>query len=515
MASVINLQKIAESIYGTVMQMNQSATQMVGLDAIWCRLLPYDNGEDIIVQEYTLHQYECPQNIKIVSNNANYNVGNFAIDLFGIKNAETLEINIDIETWKSIYGNDTMPQKGDFVLIPIMHRPYEVISTTPVHTIGQRITHWKCILGEWKHAASRKESEDFKISIDELTNAQDRLFGETISKEVADAVNDVETAYNTTTYVDPFKEFDMQSVITEQIMGAGRNIITNSYYSFANTNKSIKYKLDATYNPTIPENKWIYSCWFGGITTNTSVKTSNISLSLQTKDKDYWYFNVISNQKLSLGEEITIYRGKQIILNGIIETDNCSDNWLFKVNTPDCLRANKKINKFWESGIWKVKPKTSYNLFTANNNDNNVLKIDIDSDKVLSFKNTDTVKKINLTQDLDFTKWNYIAIEIQPTTIRVVIVEAYKNPEGYYFDKLIYDEIIAINTKTFSFDNATITNHYIDFNMANIRLFENEYELGDTYKQDMYSQVVRNASKLILVDIPKPANNMSFKTAIR
>ena len=228
MAQILNLQETAASIYQTILDLNKSATQMIGLDAIWCRLLPYDNGEDVIVQEYTLHQYECPKNIKVVSNNSNFNVGNFTIDLFGIKQAESLEIGIDVETWKAVYGENTMPQKGDFILIQLLHRPYEVVSSTPVHTIGQKITSWKCMLGEWKHAASRAESEDFKISIDELTNAQDRLFGDVISKEVADAVNDVETAYNTTTYVDPFKDFDMNSIIVEDIFGNDKNIISSA-----------------------------------------------------------------------------------------------------------------------------------------------------------------------------------------------------------------------------------------------------------------------------------------------
>ena len=77
------------------------------------------------------------------------------------------------------------------------------------------------------------------------------------------------------------------------------------------------------------------------------------------------------------------------------------------------------------------------------------------------------------------------------------------------------DEKIPINIKTFSIDSAALNNARLEFNMTNIRLFENEYEFGDTYKQDMYSQVVRNASKLILVDTPKAPNNMSFKTIVR
>ena len=49
MPSVIDVNAIATSVYKTVLTMNQSATQLVGLDAMWCRLLPYDNGEDVIV----------------------------------------------------------------------------------------------------------------------------------------------------------------------------------------------------------------------------------------------------------------------------------------------------------------------------------------------------------------------------------------------------------------------------------------------------------------------------------
>ena len=89
------------------------------------------------------------------------------------------------------------------------------------------------------------------------------------------------------------------------------------------------------------------------------------------------------------------------------------------------------------------------------------------------------------------------------------------NALGNYEDNLLINEKVPINIKTFTFDQAYINNVGLNFNMTNIRLFENEYDLGETYKQDMYSQVVRNASKLILVDTPKAPNNMSFKTIVR
>ena len=79
----------------------------------------------------------------------------------------------------------------------------------------------------------------------------------------------------------------------------------------------------------------------------------------------------------------------------------------------------------------------------------------------------------------------------------------------------VINEKMPINIKTFSFAYASINNIGLDMNMTNIRLYENEYELGNAYKYDMYSQIVRNASKLILVDTPKAPNNMSFKSPIR
>jgi hypothetical protein len=54
-----------------------------------------------------------------------------------------------------------------------------------------------------------------------------------------------------------------------------------------------------------------------------------------------------------------------------------------------------------------------------------------------------------------------------------------------------------------------------NFHMCNIRLYENKYSIGDTYKVDMYSPITRNASKLILVDTPNTANKMRFISPIK
>lgn len=514
--SVVDLQKIAASLYDTVVSMNQSATQMVGLDAIYCRLLPYDNGEDVIVQEYTLHQYECPKNIKVVTGNSSYQVGNFAIDLFGIKASETLTISIDVATWKSIYGENTMPQKGDFILIPTLYRPFEVASTSPVHTIGEIITSWNLQLTEWKHKASRMETEDFTASIDDLTVSQDRLFGDAISKEVADAVIEVETAYQTTTYVDPIKDVDLDSIIINELRGEHGNIISNAYYTFEKASKNNTYKhIDATFDPSEKENHWIYSCWIKAI--NNTIKTSSVKLDkkLYLKDKNYWWFAITPGMEISEGDEITIYRGGMVKLTGIIETKECESGWTLKVPASDCLAASKKVTSFWTAGVWKMQKYKPFNLFTGYNNDIKTFNITLDN-STLHLKLGDITLSIDIKQPrIDFSRWSYIALDITKSYVRVIIDQLVDSTDGSVKSEIICDQIENINIKTFSFEDATIENAGNNINMCNIRLYENEYALDENYKLDMYSEVTRNASKLILVDNPNPANKMSFKTKVR
>ena len=76
--------------------------------------------------------------------------------------------------------------------------------------------------------------------------------------------------------------------------------------------------------------------------------------------------------------------------------------------------------------------------------------------------------------------------------------------------KLVKKSAESFDIEYFSIDNMNKNVH-----MCNIRLYENKYSIGDTYKVDMYSQITRNASKLILVDTPNTANKMRFISPIK
>ena len=179
----IDINEIIKSAYETVKEIQQSATETVGTDCLWARATPVINSEDVVLQEYTLTQVglECPKIVKVIVSNPDYNPGEYTIDLYGLNYVQPLEINITIQEWQNMFGNNTMPQKGDIVYVQIYHKLFEVQSSELIYTIAALPTYYKVILSKYSPNASRKETQEFRDSVEELTTSQEELFGDTIS----------------------------------------------------------------------------------------------------------------------------------------------------------------------------------------------------------------------------------------------------------------------------------------------------------------------------------------------
>lgn len=295
MGQVIDFNKMAASIYEMMMKLQQSATKLIGLDALWCRAIPQENSEDIIVQEYTLSNVDCPKQIRVVLDKTDYQPGNYNVELWGVNYENPLDVSIDIKTWEALYGKNTMPQKGDIAFIQMLHRPYEVASATVIYGVGEMPTSFKCTLRKYQRTASRRESEEFQIQIDTLSNDQERMFGDDISKEVADSVMAAEKHGNISTYVDPLKDCDLTSIITEHITGTKGNIVSDAHYSFKNADRNITYSIKDSVD--VMKKHIIFSAWFR-IKENT-VNTYKLQIGgIYLKEKEYWYFTVENEKDL-------------------------------------------------------------------------------------------------------------------------------------------------------------------------------------------------------------------------
>lgn len=525
MGQVININKMASSIYQTMLKLQQSATEMVGLDAQWCRAIPYKNSEDIIVQEYTLSNVECPRNIRIVTDKNDYQPGNYNVDLWGVNYENPLDISIDIKTWEAIYGKNTMPQKGDIVFIQMLHRPYEVASATVVYGVGELPTSFKCSLRKYQRTASRRENEEFQIQVDTLANNQIEMFGDDISKEVADSVMTAEKTGNISTYVDPIKSCDLNSIITQHIIGAKGNIISEAHYSFKNANKPIIYSI--TDSIDISNTHLISSMWFK-INEQLNKQYKLEINGIYTKDKDYWYFTVNNEKELnsSIPDNTYVYikRGNTLLIPGIVsmqndidDKGNCKNIFTLQVKTSDVLQATQKIPNWWYSkGIWRLSTDNQYTLLNMYNDVNNVYSCSINSGCINLVYNNSTIN-IPFSKQFNFNDWSYIAIDIYQNQVYTVISQLQTSINGNIKDVILYKDKnnIDISNTILNFDKITIPLNTIDIDVSNFRIYNSEYSIENEYQMDMYSQLVQNASKLIIVDTPLNKNDMSFISPVR
>lgn len=515
--SPIDMNAMAQSIYDTVMSLQQTAAEMVGLDTLWCRALPYENSEDVIVQEYTLSNVDCPKPIKVISDKTDYQAGTFTFGALGIDFDTDLSISINIPDWEALYGKGTMPQKGDIVIIKLINRAYEVSSSSVVYTLTAMPTSYKCVLRKYQRTASRRETEDFRVSIDELTTSQETLFGDAISKEVADAVVETETSYNQTTYVDPMKDFDMDSVIMERVEGYKNQIITDAYYDFKNATKNVKYSIDAVYDKNDEEsNHWIFSAWFRIPEIEEAEEGIIKFQEIYSKEKNYWYFEISQSAiQLHAGDNVTLLRGTMLSVSATIDTRECETGLVVKVPASEVMKLNKKLTNWWASGVWKVVKQTTVDIFSGFNGDDNIYNISVRGDKV-TVRLTEHIQEFPIAKEMNLNNWHYMMFELSPSNMHMILLEEAKNEKTNKYKQVKnIDSTYNVNIDNFTIDNFSIQAKQTTLNIANIRLYENKYSIEDKYKIDMYSPVTKNASKLILVDGPRPGNEMRFFSPVR
>lgn len=512
----LNIQEMAASAYQIITQLQSTATEMAGLDCLWARATPQVNSEDVILQEYTLSNVglECPQTIKVLTTNTEYNPGNFTVDLFGINYDAPLEVHVTISDWNRIFGEDTTPQKGDIVYVKLLHKLFEVSTSQTIYQIASMPTYFKCQLSKYNPVASRRETEEFKLSIDELTVSQEELFGDTISQEVADVVNTVETAYNTTSCVDPLKDYDMYSIVATTVHGPNGNLITHSYYDFAKAKNNITYHVSAKYPGNEERLHWIYSCWFRE--EEKQVETGKvIKMNYYTKDKSFWYFTITCTLDLEIGDEVTIVRGNNIKVLGVITQLNCEEGFGVQIKYSEMTKANRKLTEWWNFRNLKIYKSRHFNFLTGYNGE----------EKVIDIKYSDIIKKLtikfnNVESDffltyLNLSDWNYLTFDICKDSLRVIVYDNKYDAINIVHAHEIFDETQHIALKDFEISEFRIEDLYTGLQICNIRLYENEFEIGDTFRKEMYDIISRNASKLILVDNPNIPESNFFQSPVR
>lgn len=402
----------------------------------------------------------------------------------------------------------------------MLHKLYEVKSSEVMYTIASRPTYFKCQCAKYNPTASRMETEEFRQSIDELTTSESILFGDEISQEVADTVVPNEVGYQNTTYVDPMKDFDIECIASESIIGPTNITISNAFYDMAIAEKPVSYNVSASYYMESERPHWIFSSWIRSESDITSKDHNVRVLKLFTKDNKYWYFTVSApTAKLSDGDTVTLMRGNIIKVDGEMYTypSDCDNKLVMRVKASEMSKTNRKLTNWWESGQFKIKKDSKINIIKSSNGQfcinvnatTNTFEVQFGT----AFKTFTPKKKLNLQS------WNYICFDMTSNSIQAIIYELeddYMNTKNIRtVEKLNMTYKLAPISGDFDIEDLMIDSMGKRLNICNIRLYENEYAVEETYQQDMLSIITKNASKCILVDSPNISNEAKFITPVR
>lgn len=504
----MNYNEIAQSLYSFMQSLNTAVSNTVGLDVLWFRAVPASKSEDVIFQEYTLLNVECGREMKAVANKTDYNPGALTVDLFGVSYPTDFEVSVDINTWKSVYGDNSMPQKDDIVYVKMMHKLYEVKSSTIAYGIAQQPTSYTVVLCKYNPTASRRENAQLQQSIDDLTVSREELFGDAISNEVADITDPIEfSGYNTTTR-DIIKDFEKDSVLEERVE-ADSNILAEAVYDFMKTTKQISYHRSLEFNNSM----YLYfSCW----ATIGDVKKEEkeylvSSMGLLDKGKTNTTIFLQAKHKMDVGTKIVLFRGSLLSVEAVVTKvkDKVDGRYEIEMKNSEYLKANKKLSGWVDTSGWKMRVQEvyEYNLISSENDNFN---ISIRNNK-LSMKIGSDTKEVSLPESFNPNVWNYFGIEITPSSSVNIYVRSMYVQNKHILTRTTFVDSIQMRCKDFTSGDFLISNVHANMKMFNIRLFENENMLSETQViLDSQSRNVNNASKIIFVDTPNIDNKMNY-----
>lgn len=500
---------------GIIQQLQSIATEMVGLEALWFRNVPEKDSEDIILQEYTLSHVECPREIKVITSQSDYNPGAFVATLFSVDYEANMEINVPIEDWRNIYGSDTMPQQNDIVYIKIWHKIYEVKSSCVVYQAGSIPMYYKISLGKYVPNRATAMPEHIAESFDEMMVSQEELFGEKISEEVGDTTAPRETNYNTHTYVDPEKDFDIDSITNDKFIALDGNIVGYAYYDMAKAEQPVTYYVSTQYSPDNERNHFIYTCWFRINETESKEEKPCRVFSLYQKDKQFAYFRISTQLRLAEGDTVTVSRGRLISVTGEIVRLDCENMFFVKVPIGQVNQMNKKLTNWYESGSFRVSKNSTVTLLKSLD-DNFFVKTNVQENNV-SVRFGNIKKTFKSKKDIDFTKWIYLAIDFTSNYVEIVMQQLDRDGLGELYMKPLIEETskAAIPANDFEIDTLQIDAAETGLNIRNIRIYLNEYPMEETYKIDMFTSVARNESKMLLADGPRNPDTGMFYSPVR
>ena len=497
--ATIDVNKIMLSNYNNVLSMNKNITNAVGVDTKWMRSVPHENSEDVIFNEYTLYDVECPVDVKVVTTNSGYNPGNFSIDYFGIQYEAPFEVQIDKLTWEAAYGKEVMPQKGDIVYVALFNCLYEVATSTIIYGYMERETGYKVELVKYNPKTNRRESEAVAETIDTLTNSTEDLFAEAISNEVSDLVDGSQTdaMINTTEPKhDIYKENDINAIINDEIW-TDVNIVSRSCYDLRKMKTSLIWDWNDQVDSMSEDFNRLFTCWFK-IPDDEKVKEYDIKLERDPEMKSRFALTSVNGSNFTMreNERLMLTRGNFIKIQAAVTEKrevNGKMRWMIAFDKSEFMALNQRMTDFWKMNM-KMTKSVSRSLLMAKTNGQQSLDISLIGTSGLYVKFGAKEREITLANPIPTDQWVGIGVNLGPESLVVIYA---MNDEG----KWTVREVASLGNMQNDFLIGSFYNTVNDLLMTNIRWYRmNSIADPTLIERDLNTRTVKNESKAAIND---------------
>ena len=489
----INVNNMVQSFYNNALNINQAVSNMVGIDVQWMRAVPVERQSDVIFQEHTLYNVDCPVDVRVVASNSDYNPGNFNIDYFGIEYDAPFEIQVDKTTWENAFGHDVMPQKGDIVYIKLMNLLFEVATSTIIYGFGERETGYKVNLKKYTPRAIRRENGVHE-TIDDLTVGIEELFGDDISREVADIVDPEQTDMNNNTVKrDVFKTADLRSVVIEDVFLQQPGIhIARSYYNMEKATETVIYQTGDEVS------KGEYRLLTAWVRMHSVTETESVTMSNQRREGSSIVYDVTGHSRPAEGEGVDLSKGNFYIhgtVSGLIREET-GETWTYAVafNQADALRMKRRITN-WDAGTLRSTRASVIPVLMGRHGSSTVFNASIVGTGSVYVKSGDDEAIVSVPGGMPANEWFGLAILIGPQSKVWIMKEDQKSD-----DKLsVFGATLGKLRSAWQADTMYITASPAD--LTNIRYYSadgNENE--QTVRRDLTNITVTNASRVIISD---------------
>lgn len=508
---------MAQSFYDTAIKLNNAVNSMIGLDVKWMKSVPDEKGTDVIFQEYTLYNVGCPVALKVLTSNSSYNPGDINMELFGVNYEAPMEIQIDKTTWNAAYGNDLIPQKGDIVYMEIMNCLFEVSSSAPIYGFNERETGFKCQLQKYTPRADRREPEEVKQTISDLTVSENELFGDKISQETADIVDGAQTDMFNSTPLDRYKTCDPGCI---KIMDTG---FAGSYYDMSSASKAVIYNTQDRYSDMNDE----FPCRFLSLHFNLPADSSSdnetslhsATISEVTETSSGFSARIDVQLPLRKGIIVNLTRGSMVSINGQIGKKIESESgyaYSILFAHQDFIHQKYKVTNWFNAPLrinivnGSIKPL----IVGKDASENTVMDLSIIGNKTLYLKYGTEESMFYLSENIKPETWKGIAIDLSSSGSQLYLT-GYSDASCFNINEIPE----ACQKVPVRLNESSIASFYIpisNIQITNIRYYKTSK--SQDYKSvlaDLTSRTVRNDSVTIINDSAMPQNNVPFMGTVR